>query len=563
MTLWMLYAIAFGALAAGAGLALERGARALAVPSRFVWLTLLVIAMSAPFALSSLSARSPINGSVTLVQRTVAVAGTLTPVSAEPTWIDRFASTVGTFDRPLTIVWFALSALFLGRFVIGMITLRRQRARWVSREIGGTECFVTPDIGPAVIAMPEARIVVPEWVLSLDAGSLATVIRHEREHKVARDGWLIVTGSVAAALMPWNPSVWIIRRRLRLALEMDCDARVLAQEPRVDRYGSLLLAIAQRPRFAADLAATLTESTSDLERRIDAMTARPPKHPRRRALLFAAVGATAIAIACSMPAPDMVAPRAADPLAQRVTAKDVYFDFQVEQPASANPSNVPPRYPGQLRTAHIEGTVLVKFIVDTTGYADLRSFEVIKSDHEQFTAAVREGLPDMRFSPARVGGRPVKQLVQMPFSFSLVRGASRPISGIGQAVASQPPKVVFEARSIPVATVGQPVASKPSKVILEAPADDSMPQFLDSNDPPTYPSQLRAANFQGMVQAKFVVREDGKVDLSSFLVTRSDHEAFTAAVRAAAEKWTFRPAMKNGKPVAKLVNMPFMFSISK
>ena len=51
MTLWMLYAILFGALALGAALALDRGARALALPTRFVWMTALLVAVAMPFAL--------------------------------------------------------------------------------------------------------------------------------------------------------------------------------------------------------------------------------------------------------------------------------------------------------------------------------------------------------------------------------------------------------------------------------------------------------------------------------------------------------------------------------
>jgi periplasmic protein TonB len=47
------------------------------------------------------------------------------------------------------------------------------------------------------------------------------------------------------------------------------------------------------------------------------------------------------------------------------------------------------------------------------------SFKVLESAHEMFTLAVRQCLPDMRFLPAEVGGRPVRQLVQQPFSFLL------------------------------------------------------------------------------------------------------------------------------------------------
>lgn len=97
------------------------------------------------------------------------------------------------------------------------------------------------------------------------------------------------------------------------------------------------------------------------------------------------------------------------------------FDFQVEKPASASPSNQPPNYPNQLRAANIEGQVVAKFVVDTNGRADMRTFEIIKSDHELFTNAVRNSLPNFRFYPAELGGRKVKQLVQMPFLFSLAK----------------------------------------------------------------------------------------------------------------------------------------------
>jgi TonB family protein len=544
MTLWMLYAILFGTLGIGAGLGLERAAKALGLATRFVWLAIVAIALIGPlvFALADSSA-SP-DERVELAQTAGAQVGAAVPISITTSFASRMLDATRSFDRALAWLWLVLSVTAVSRIVAGMVTLRRQQARWVAREIAGTECFVTPDIGPAVVAMPETRIILPEWALSLDSGSLATVVRHESQHFGARDAYLIVAGSLSVALMPWNPAIWVARRRLRLALEMDCDARVLAEDPRVDRYGSLLLAIAQRPRLAAGLAATLTESTSDLERRIDAMTARPPKHPRILAAVFSGAATIAIAFACSMPAPDMVGPRAADPLAKPIAPEGVFFDFQVEKPVSARPSNAPPVYPNQLRAANIEGSVIAKFVVDTNGTADMRTFEIVKSDHDAFSAAVREGTANLRFYPAQVGERKVKQLVQMPFSFSLAKG-----SGSGK-----PGMVgVGMTRS----TSGTP------KVRFDVPADETMPAFLDENAPPVYPAQLRAANFQGMVQATFVVREDGKVDMSTFIVRRSDHDAFTASVRKALETWRFKPATKDGKPVARMMQMPFMFSLVK
>ena len=51
----------------------------------------------------------------------------------------------------------------------------------------------------------------------------------------------------------------------------------------------------------------------------------------------------------------------------------------------------------------------------------MKEFKVLKSTHDMFTNAVRAVLPNMKFYPAEVGGRKVKQLVQMPFQFSLTK----------------------------------------------------------------------------------------------------------------------------------------------
>ena len=80
-----------------------------------------------------------------------------------------------------------------------------------------------------------------------------------------------------------------------------------------------------------------------------------------------------------------------------------------------------PQYPDMLRTAGIEGTVLAQFVVDTTGRAEMSTFKVLKSDNDLFSNAVKNALQRMRFLPAEVGGRKVKQLVQQPFQFSLNR----------------------------------------------------------------------------------------------------------------------------------------------
>jgi protein TonB len=104
-----------------------------------------------------------------------------------------------------------------------------------------------------------------------------------------------------------------------------------------------------------------------------------------------------------------------------VNSDQTFFEFQVEKQVAPFPGNTAPRYPDMLRSANVEGEVLAQFTVDTTGRAEMSTFKVLKSTHDLFTNAVRASLPNMKFYPAEVGGRKVKQLVQMPFQFSLTK----------------------------------------------------------------------------------------------------------------------------------------------
>jgi TonB family protein len=545
---WMGYAIVVGLIVALAAAALDRAGRAMRRQTRWVWLAALVVSAILPLV-APVAQRWRPSSEAGGVSVGIATGGGAASVTAAVVALPpSFADLIGRVDRPLLLLWVSLTLLALGRIAIATARLWRKRHEWTPREIDGVPLFVTPDLGPAVVAMPDARILVPQWMLGLDAPALSTVIRHESEHRVAGDARLLLGASIVGALLPWNPAVWLLRRRLRLAVEMDCDARVLRHDPRVDRYGSLLLAIAQHPRHAPRLAAALTESTSDLERRIDAMTTRPTRSPRARAATLAIIAAGAIGVACALPGPDVVAPRTntAVPQPEQVSAEQPLFDFQVEKQASANPTNMPPTYPQVLRAAGIEGTVVAKFVVDTTGHADLRTFEIVSSDHDGFTAAVREALPTMKFYPAQVGGRKVKQLIRMPFMFSLVKN-----SGPAKKRPAPEPRT-------PLVTS----ATKQFAATVET-MDGTLPVPLRTNVPPVYPQQLRAANIEGQVLVAFVVRPDSTVDMSTVIIKKSDHEQFSVAVRAALEKMRFKPAAPNGVPVSALMELPFLFSLAR
>jgi TonB family protein len=85
-------------------------------------------------------------------------------------------------------------------------------------------------------------------------------------------------------------------------------------------------------------------------------------------------------------------------------------------PLEGNPH---PAYPEQMRAAHLEGQVDVRFVVDTAGRAEPGTITIVAATHAQFADAVRVVLLRSRYRPAEVRGRHVRQLVEQRFDFTL------------------------------------------------------------------------------------------------------------------------------------------------
>jgi protein TonB len=96
-----------------------------------------------------------------------------------------------------------------------------------------------------------------------------------------------------------------------------------------------------------------------------------------------------------------------------------YFEFQVEEAASPSGGNPDPEYPNSMRESGMTGRVVVQFVVGANGRVEPGSIKIMESTNSAFAAAVREVLPRHRFSPAKIGGRAVRQIVQQPFVFRI------------------------------------------------------------------------------------------------------------------------------------------------
>src|SRR5262245_45151675 len=80
-----------------------------------------------------------------------------------------------------------------------------------------------------------------------------------------------------------------------------------------------------------------------------------------------------------------------------------------------------PRYPERLRIAGVNGRVLIRFVVDTTGRVDVAAVQILESTHDLFITAVRDILPALRFKPSEANGQRVRSLAEMAFEFQITR----------------------------------------------------------------------------------------------------------------------------------------------
>jgi len=146
--------------------------------------------------------------------------------------------------------------------------------------------------------------VLPQWCREMEETALRLVLDHEVEHVRAGDLRLILSAGVLPILFPWNLPIWWQLSRLRLAVEGDCDLRVLRKHGgRTRTYLNLLLDVGKRTAENQPLATMLSEPEETLERRIQLMTMPFPKKPWIRGILMAGVGLFLVALACWAPGP--------------------------------------------------------------------------------------------------------------------------------------------------------------------------------------------------------------------------------------------------------------------
>ncbi|MES2179413.1 MAG: M56 family metallopeptidase [Gemmatimonadota bacterium] len=311
---WVSYVLLVGTLLSVGAYALGELLRRAKLPTRWVWVAslggVLALALLAPqrdTRVSQLRLPTAINTLSHVVQgRPVAPTFLQTLSAQRDAVVAAVARAIRAADAVvppvvatgLLLAWLVLTATMLSVVIVVNRRMNRARHRWPRATVHGTDVRIAPGVGPAVIGLVKPEIVVPHWLLERNADEQRLVIVHEREHVRANDQVLPIGAWLVAALLPWHPAVWWSLSRLRLAIELDCDARVLRHGVQARPYGELLIDIAGRCAGHRVGALALADRTSHLERRLLAMKKTRTRFLVARTASLAAIAALAIVAAC-------------------------------------------------------------------------------------------------------------------------------------------------------------------------------------------------------------------------------------------------------------------------
>jgi bla regulator protein BlaR1 len=312
MLAWMLYVIMVSLLLSIGAFLAERAARLKRAGTRWIWITAIVASLVLPTVISSVSLELPDVLGESVASKYVALRQATSQHLSPAVWISGSAEPAKwrASNGIVRQLWVGVSAAMLLALIGSGVLLFLRKRRWRHETVSGASVLVTNDVGPAVVGLMRPRIVVPRWVTMALPSHQAAVIAHEQSHLEAHDPQLFTLALALLVFMPWNLPLWWQLRRLRYAIEIDCDARVLKGGVDPAHYGETLIAVGERQSAYVGAVAAMSESKSFLEERIEHMIRKPVRWRRLGAATLAsfAIALTALAAGVSPPNAESPAP---------------------------------------------------------------------------------------------------------------------------------------------------------------------------------------------------------------------------------------------------------------
>lgn len=198
--------------------------------------------------------------------------------------------------------------------------------------------------------------------------------------------------------------------------------------------------------------------------------------------------------------------------------------FEVDK-APELKSQLQPVYPQIAKLAGIQGVVYLKLLVNEKGKVE--EIKILQGAKEMLDNAAIVAAKEAKFSPALIGNKPVKVWIILPVSFKLDVDKTQ-----GENRTSQDVNVTDEVQK--------------------------MPELIESVNP-VYPEEAKKNGIKGKVYLKVFVNEEGLP--KEAMIMKSTNEIFNQPAIDAALKCKFTPAIKDDKPIAVWVVIPYKFDL--
>lgn len=333
MTLaWIVYVLAFSLAIASIAYIAERIGALPRAGSRWIWAAAMVVSIMIPtaFAWQSVGSMPEYPTGVAMLARPAPAADT----SAR--WVMVSGGGWGrsvVSEAGIQAIWLVLSMLLFVWWALTQMRLRKHARSWIAADVAGRRVLLSDSVGPAVVGAFRGRIVAPQWLVEMPRRKQDIVLVHEEEHIVAGDPQLLAAALALLVVMPWNLPLWFQLARLRRAIEVDCDARVLRRGIGVIEYGGVLLDIGSRRAINRSFGAEIGIALSFLEQRVRIML--QPRHRDWRwmgvCVAGLASGCVAVASVLAPPLPNRVTENLARSVAgSYVSAGQQYFIIRKE-----------------------------------------------------------------------------------------------------------------------------------------------------------------------------------------------------------------------------------------
>ncbi|HLZ43883.1 MAG TPA: energy transducer TonB [Candidatus Sulfotelmatobacter sp.] len=203
------------------------------------------------------------------------------------------------------------------------------------------------------------------------------------------------------------------------------------------------------------------------------------------------------------------------------------LDVPLETQYTSLVKKVAPVYPPLARQARIQGTVVLKIIINKSG--DVGNIQLF-SGHPMLAPAAIEAVKQWKYQPYLVDGLPVEVETRVQINFKL--GKEPPPEGIvGDAPGGLPPGAIGS-------IAGGDGGVRVSEGVMRA--------FRNQKIDPIYPPLAKQARIEGIVTLRVQINQSGDVERATLI---SGHPMLAPAAIEAVKQWKYRPYLLNAEPV--------------